>query len=125
MKTQREAVINFLESMDIEMLAAILDPETKYQGFEKHIFLGKLSLVFEAFRVLGDTFLTKTDGQCTDCFKCEKGFSFSGNISNSFINLMIVSSKGRVTDIFECCDFQIHEGSFINRLQQYIDDKPF
>jgi hypothetical protein len=41
-KTQSDAVLHFLQRLDIEMIDSVLEPNRTYQDFENHIFVQKL-----------------------------------------------------------------------------------
>ncbi len=107
-KTQADAVLHFLQQLDIEMLDSILEENRTYQDFEKPVFLQKLEYAFDEFTEDGDTFLNRYPGFCDskNCnYKC-KGFSFIGNNSNNYIDLIVDIKDGVVVDIYECTLFK-------------------
>ena len=121
---QKDAVIYFITKLDVEMLNDILDENLKYQDFEKHKFLSKLQDVFVNFIELGETVLDIYEGKCNECNKCDTGISFIGNNSKNYIDLTIKSDQGKVTDIFECCNFS-NEKNVEKSHPLYIDYRPF
>ncbi len=79
LKTQADAVIHFLQVMDVEMVSDILDSNRTYQDFEKSLFIHKLGNALNKFLEAGDTFLNCHSGFCNSelCnYRCT-GFSFS------------------------------------------------
>lgn len=107
-KTQSDAVLHFLQHLDIEMIDSVLEPNRTYQDFEKNTFVQKLGYALDEFIQSGDTYLNRFPGQCNSeiCnFKC-KGFSFIGNNSGNYFDLIIDIKEGVVQDIYECTVFQ-------------------
>jgi hypothetical protein len=113
-KNHFDAVLYFIQSLDIEMVDLLLDDTLTYQDMNKDIFVNKLDDLFIEFIEGGDTFLKTTiqldttNGFCGSavcCFKC-MGFSFVGNKSGNFIDLIFEIEEGKVIDIFECTYFK-------------------
>ena len=107
-KTQSDAVLHFLQHLDIEMIDCILESNRTYQDFEKNIFVQKLGYALDEFIQSGDTYLNRYPGQCNSeiCnFKC-KGFTFIGNHSGNYFDLIIDIKEGIVHDIYECSLFK-------------------
>jgi hypothetical protein len=114
LKTQADAVQFFLQRMDIEMVSDILDDNRTYQGFEKIIFIHKLGVAINELIATGDTFLDCYRGFCNaeDCnYKCT-GFSFIGNKSKNYFDLIIKIQDGVVDDMYECSEFKNLEKGF-------------
>jgi len=112
--TQADAVIYFLKKLDIEMINDILDDNRTYQGFKKNIFIDKLGIAINEFIAAGDTFLHCFNGFCNaeDCnYKCT-GFSFIGNKSKNYFDLIIKIQDGVVDDMYECSEFKNLEKGF-------------
>lgn len=103
-KTQYEAVVYFLARLDPEMVSTILDKEKIYQDFPKHVFISKLYDAFEAFEKAGDKILTLHRGRCAGCSKGCRGYTFLGK-KGDYIDLLFLTEKGIVNDIFECSNF--------------------
>ncbi len=116
-KTQADAVVQFIQRMDAEMVCDILDGSCTYQGFEKSVFIHKLDNVFNELIEAGDTFLNCYSGFCkseTCNYRCT-GFSFIGNKSKNYLDLIIDVKEGIVYDIYECSDFKsINAGAHKN-----------
>ena len=107
-KTQSDAVLHFLQQLDIEMIDAVLEPNRTYQDFEKNIFVQKLGYALDEFIKSGDTYLNRFPGHCNleICnYKC-KGFTFIGNNSGNYFDLIIDIKEGVVHDIHECRVFK-------------------
>ena len=106
--TQAEAILYFLQRLDISMISCILEDIYTYQNFEKSLFVKKLSVALDEFIDAGDTYLNRYNGFCnskTCNHKC-KGFSFVGNISGNYFDLIIDINNGVVEDIYECFSFK-------------------
>ena len=108
LKTQADAVLYFLQHLDVTMVSNILNDKQTYQNFEKPLFIKKLSDALDEFIEAGDTYLNRYDGVCnskTCNFNC-KGFSFVGNKSEDYLDLIIDTQDGVVLDIYECFSFK-------------------
>lgn len=108
LNSQPDAVIHFLQKMDVEMVNDILDDNKTYQDFEKPIFIHKLGDAIDKFIEGGDTFLKCDTGLCnakTCNYKCT-GFSFIGNNSGNYMDLIIEIKEGIVHDMYECAEFR-------------------
>lgn len=122
-KTQSDAVLHFLKNLDIEMIDLILEPNQTYQDFDKHIFVKKLGGALDEFIQSGDTYLIIYPGQCNSkiCnYKC-KGFTFIGNNSGNYFDLIIDIKDGIVQDIYECTVFKNLNNIGIKNKQIKID----
>lgn len=108
LKTQADAVLYFLQHLDVTMVSNILNDKQTYQNFEKPLFIKKLSDALDEFIEAGDTYLNRYEGVCnsrTCNFNC-KGFSFVGNKSEDYLDLIIDTQDGVVLDIYECFSFK-------------------
>ena len=127
LKTQADAVLYFLQRMDIEMVSDILDHDRTYQGFEKIIFIHKLGVAINELIATGDTFLNCYSGFCNaeDCnYKCS-GYSFIGNNSKNYIDLIMDIKGGVVHDIYECSEFKNLGAGFQKKNRIKIDKFEF
>lgn len=107
-KTQSDAVLHFLQHLDIEMIDSVLEPNRTYQDFEKNTFVQKLGYALDEFIQSGDTYLNRFPGQCNSeiCnYKC-KGCTFIGNNSGNYFDLIMDIKEGVVQDIYECSLFK-------------------
>ena len=57
LKTQADAILYFLQRLDIDMVDDILDNNRTYQDFEKPLFIHKLGNALNKFFEARDTFL--------------------------------------------------------------------
>ena len=107
MKTHYQAIVDFFSKMDIEMLDTFLDKE-QYQDMPKRKFLTLLSNAFEIMKKSGDTQLETYSGACNGCAENKgcTGFSFVGNKTGNYLNMVVKSKNDRVVDIFECSSFK-------------------
>ena len=122
-KTQADALLHFLQYLDIEMIDSVLESNRTYQDFEKGVFIKKLDNALDEFIQSGDTYLNRYPGQCNSeiCnFKCN-GFTFIGNHSGNYFDLIIEIKEGVVHDIYECSLFKCFEKSVIKHKRIEID----
>ncbi len=124
LQSQVEAVIYCLQRMDVDFLKLILDDGLTYLGMDMPTFIKKIALTFDEFLNNGDTFLNTFEGRCgsTTCSNAGcSGFSFMGNKTNNYINLLLESKDGRITDITECYSFEIDDIKLSKNEQIFID----
>ena len=129
LQTQVDAVLYFLQRLDIEMVSSVLEDNRTYQNFTKPIFIKKLEDALDEFIEAGDTYLNRYEGLCNSksCnYKC-KGFSFVGNKSGNYFDLIIDVKDGAVDDIYECFSFQCQNQGIEKNEFIVIDksDEPF
>lgn len=108
LKTQLDAVVYFIERMDIEMINEILEDHLTYQDFPKAMFIHKLDVAFDEFKAAGNDSLNTCKGMC-DSIKCSygcPGFRFVGNHSTDYFELIFIHKEGQIEDIYECVDFK-------------------
>ena len=111
LNTQAEAVIYFFQRLDIDMVSDILEDNRTYQDFEKALFVYKLGNAFNEFIKSGDTFLHILSGSCNAKFcnyKC-MGYSFIGNHSGNYLDMIIEIKEGVVQDMYECSEFKMQQ----------------
>ena len=123
LKTQADAILYFLQKLDIEMVNSILEDNRTYQDFPKKKFIDKLDDAIDDFLKSGDTFLHAHSGYCNSekCnFKC-KGYTFIGNKSNNYFDLIFDIKEGIVNDIYECTKFKCNEKGLNKNIQIEID----
>ena len=122
--TQVDAVFYFLQRLDMDMLKLVLE-EAKYQGFDKYTFLRKLSHTLESFLENGDTYLNVYPGTCISN-ACENssclGFSFVGNKTANYMDLIFDVNADKVKDIYECFLFMNSDETVVKKEQVLIDD---
>ena len=108
LKTQVDAVLYFLQRLDIDMVSSILEDKRTYQNFAKPLFIRKLEDAVYEFIESGDTYLNRYKGSCNSksCNSKCKGYSFVGNNSGNYFDLIIDVKDGVVLDIYECFSFK-------------------
>lgn len=126
LKTQLDAVIHFFTKMDVDMVSTLLDNQTTYQDYNKSLFIRKLGDLFFEFSQLGNMALFVEKGECYGCSCGVSGYTFIGNKSHSYIDIVFVSdAEGKISDIYECGEFFNKRAKFkkVNRLylDKYID----
>lgn len=128
--TQLDAVLYFMQRLDNGMLKLILDDYYTYQDYDKKTFLRKLSYVFDEFHDKGNNYLNVFEGKCNSSvctnLNC-KGFSFVGNKTTHYMDLIIEIKDDKVCDIYECYDFQNENDTILKKGKITIDsqDIPF
>lgn len=119
---QTDAIVHFIQTMDIEMINAFLDDSLTYQDFEKYLFVSKLQEAFEIFKSSGDTKLNCHHGVCEGCNEGCNGFSFIGNLSNDYLDMVVETADGKIKDLYECSSFRNTDTTLIKNERIYIDD---
>ena len=128
--TQLDAVLYFMQRLDSDMLKLILEDYFTYQDYDKKTFLRKISYVFDEFHDKGNTYLNVFEGKCNSSvctnLNC-KGFSFVGNKTTHYMDLIIEIKDDKVCDIYECYDFQNENDTILKKGKITIDsqDIPF
>ena len=118
---QKDAIQHFIHKMDIEMIDAFLDDDKTYQDYEKSVFIAKMKFVFERFESFGDRFLLPIAGRCAVCDKTKTGFSFYGNISKNYINIIFDREDNKINDLYDCSSFQNVENDVKLNEQIFFD----
>jgi hypothetical protein len=124
LKTQVDALLYFLQHLDIAMVSSVLEDNRTYQNFGKPLFIKKLEDAIDEFIEAGDTYLNRYKGSCNSksCnYKC-KGYSFVGNNSGNYFDLIIDVKDGIVNDIYECFSFKC-EDEGIHKNEHIVVDK--
>lgn len=130
LQTNADAVFYFLERLDSAMLKLVLDDAHTYQDYEKKVFVKKLSYAFDELLSRGNTYLNRFEGNCTSnvCTNVHcQGFSFVGNSSQDYMDLILEIKNNKVTDIYECSKFVNSETDLIKNEKICIDtlEEPF
>jgi hypothetical protein len=131
---RKHQIIAALQKMDESLLEVSLDNDRTYQEASKSTFIQKLSPLFEEIKASGDTYLKVYSGECksTECHTGCNGFSFVGEKSGKYIDLIFMEKEGEVSDIFHCSDLGTEEIvmdrkerlNFIVNLDEHADFKP-
>jgi hypothetical protein len=126
-RTQYEAIVYFIERMNIGKIDELLDYH-EYSDKEKSVFISLLDEAFDKLKSAGNERLYARKGICKGCNYGCKGFSFIGDNDDSHIELVMEESNDRVKDIYHCNIFSYSEGMppTGHRIQLYDDeDLPF
>jgi len=119
--TQVLAVKYFFERMDIDMLDAILSDSITYQEHDKKTFLRELSIVFNSFIESGDTFLIAFEGACNSCRKGKFGYTFVGNVSRKYLNMIFDTKEDKIMDLYDCTFFRNNIGNLVLSSKLFIN----
>lgn len=104
-KNNENEIVEAIKHMDIESLNLFLDKK-KYQNIKKAEFLEMLNVVFETMKTEGDTFLEAHEGSCASCIIGNPGFTFVGNRSRKYFDMVFEKNKrGKLKDMYECSNF--------------------
>ena len=109
LETQADAVLHFFQKLDVDMINELLDSDRTYSDLDKAVFIQKLGVAFDQFLEAGDDQLELYSGKCNseECDSCGcSGFSFLGNRSGNFMDLVVKIEEGRITDIYDCSHFK-------------------
>ncbi len=123
LQTQAQAVVHFIQQLDIEMVDSLLDDSLEYQDMRKDLFINKLGHAFNEFIEAGDTLLLATKGFCNSVicnFQC-KGYSFTGNNSGNFLDMIIEIEDDKVIDMYECTHFKTNVETDVKNKRVEID----
>jgi hypothetical protein len=104
-----KTILNAFSSMDIADLRKHLKEEYSYEDTTKKIFLDEIDRFFRRRKNANDSKLIIYEGKCRDdtCFNCDKrGYRFVGNRSRNYIDLVFVTKKDDIINIFSCKDFK-------------------
>lgn len=110
--TNRNSIINAFCALNIRVLHKLLDNDRTYQDASKELFLLKVWKLFEIYKKAGDTRLMPFPGKCCSgaCSNLgREGFSFVGDVSKYYFNIIIEMTADEVTDIYHCSDFLADE----------------
>ena len=119
----QELIAKAISEMDIELLETLVDNQLRND--KKKEFIEKIKEKFNAFKQLNDTYLFAHKGSCNGSW-CNnyrsRGYSFTGNISNTFYNLIFEEVNGECSDICKCYSFKIKD-KIINKTKKDADKK--
>ena len=127
-KTHTDAIVYFFESFDIEMIDTLLVDGEQYCGLDKAAFLEKIDENFKIFISAGNTRLVgfreisneqqKKFSTFSDYYNNSIGYSFVGNNSSHFLDLMFIEERGVVKSVLDCGNLYLNlpDRDDINRL---------
>jgi len=122
LKTQLDAVLHFISKMDADMVSTLLSDTYTFQDFPKSLFIRKLGDLFWEFSQLGDFHLLRERGECYGCSCGVQGYTFIGNKSGAYIDIVFIENDDRqVVDIYECGEFFNKESKRKRKHRLYLD----
>ena len=130
LSTQADAILFYFEKLDIEMVDDLLDSDRTYSDLEKPVFVHKLGIAFDKLIEAGDSNLIRRKGVCTgkgcDNIGCP-GYTFLGEKSGLFLDLVIIERDGIIEDIFDCAelDSEVPNKRYENRVRVDKLEFPF
>jgi len=95
-----QTILNAFVSMDIDTLRLYLKDEYSYEDTTKEIFLAEIERIFKRRKNAGDTKLIIYEGKCKDDNCDKRGYRFVGNRSRNYIDLVFVTKKDDIINIF-------------------------
>lgn len=105
LQTQADAVLYFLRKLDVDMVNELLDEDKTYAELKKSVFISKLGIALDKFIEAGDESLIQYPGKCgsEECINSGcPGYTFLGNRSGLYLDLIVIEEEGRVIDIYDC-----------------------
>jgi hypothetical protein len=128
LQTQADAVLYYIERLDNDMLKLILDTDYVNKEFDKKAFINNIANAFVKFSETGNTFLNRYEGKCTSgvCTNSNcTGFSFVGNKTHDFMDLIVKTENDKVIEIFECNQFENENNDLLKNHKVTIDSEAF
>lgn len=133
--SRNEDIVKAITAMDMEQLEMVT--KNYLSEYKREEFLKYIKSKFIKFKQNNDTHLIAHSGSCnaSDCNIGISGYTFIGNNSNTYCNIIFEQENGVCTDIFKCSSFKVDD-IFINKarekkLDSYsftdeeLDDLPF
>lgn len=125
LKTLDDAVRHFIQDLDFDMVALLLKDLPEEEPGEIQLFLRRLERALEYFKNQGDTHLNVVQGKCTGCYPKSSGFSFVGNVSKCYMNLIFHHTEKDHLDLMECKQFKTSFTAKNQGKRVYLDDESF
>ena len=121
--SQRELIVKAISEMDIDSLEILV--ENQLRNDIREAFIEKIKLEFKKFKENEDTHLIAYSGKC-NAATCNNyrntGYSFTGNVSNTFYNLIFEEENGECEDICKCFVFKVDDAT-INKARKVANKK--
>ena len=128
-------IVKAISEMDLEQLEILT--ENYLSKYKREEFLKYIKSKFNKFKENNDTHLIAHSGSCSayDCNIGASGYTFTGNNSNTYCNIIFEQENGVCTDICKCNSFKVDD-IFINKARkkeldshnftdEELDDLPF
>ena len=134
--SRNELIVKAISEMDLEQLEILT--ENYLSKYKREEFLKYIKSKFNKFKENNDTHLIAHSGSCKASWCHNKGaigYTFIGNNSSTYCNIIFEQENGVCTDICKCNSFKVDD-IFINKarekeLDSYrftdeeLDDLPF
>jgi hypothetical protein len=136
-KTHLDAIVYFFQSMDAEMIETLLEDHNEYCYLQKGEFIQKLVEIFNIFKAAGNTRLLSFPDvnnkhqhklpRAKNSIHTSVGYSFAGENSGHFLDLMFFEKNGIVKSILDnkCLNENWPENDEINRLLVNQEEEMF
>lgn len=114
----REQIVKAISEMDIETLEPLV--EKKLTPTNKRKFISDIEEEFNKFKSTKDTHLIAYAGKCDRNYchnYCTNGYSFTGNTSKNFLNLVFKEKHSGYLEICKCNDFNVDD-VLINKVRR-------
>lgn len=110
MISKTEELVIAISSMDIPDIEALLSSKYLYQDATKKMYLKKLAELFSRYKSFGDSKFLVNNG-CCNSKQCNNlgcnGYSFVGNVSKNYFNLVFTETDSQIKGIDYCYEFKI------------------
>jgi hypothetical protein len=133
--SRNELIVKAISEMDLEQLEILT--ENYLSKYKREEFLKYIKSKFNKFTENNDTHLIARSGSCSgyDCNIGSSGYTFIGNNSNTYCNIIFENENGICKDICKCHSFKVDD-IFINKARkkeldshnftdEELDDLPF
>ena len=121
--SQRELIVKAISEMDIDSLEILV--ENQLRNDIREAFIEKIKLEFKKFKENEDTHLIAYSGKC-NAATCNNyrntGYSFTGNVNNTFYDLIFEKKNGVCKDICKCYSFKIDD-DIVNKVKLEAERK--
>jgi hypothetical protein len=133
--SRNKLIVKAISEMDLEQLEMVT--KNYLSEYKREEFLKYIKSKFNKFKENNDTQLIAHRGSCgaSDCNIGASGYTFIGNNSNTYCDIIFEQENGVCTDIFKCSSFKVDD-IFINKAREKkldscnftdeeLDDLPF
>ena len=115
--SRNKLIVKAISEMDLEQLEILT--ENYLSEYKREEFLKYIKSKFNKFKENHDTHLIAHSGSC-DSYYCNKGasgFTFIGNNSKTYCDIIFENENGVCTDICKCHSFKVDD-IFINKARE-------
>lgn len=115
--SRNELIVKAISEMDLEQLEILTENYLSQDKREE--FLKDIKSKFNKFKENNDTHLIAHSGSC-NAYQCNigaSGYTFIGNNSNTYCDIIFENENGVCTDICLCLKFKVDD-IFINKARE-------